>query len=193
IVWRITRGSLLNKSVIIAAILPLSIFLPQVLPWLLIVGGSYLAFEGAEKVRHWLTSRGKPGADPRDVAQRSSADEDQIVRAALRTDIVLSAEIMLISLGAIDATGWLVELAILVVVAILMTLGVYGVVWRPIKVDDVGGWLIRRSARAAKRLGALLVRAMPVVFRVITVVGVVAMLWIGGQILIEISAEAGFT
>src|SRR5699024_7873374 len=90
-------------------------------------------------------------------------------------------------------TGWLVELAILVVVAIIMTLGVYGVVGLLIKVDDVGGWLIRRPARAAKRLGALLVRAMPVVFRVITVVGVVAMLWIGGQVLIENSAEVGFT
>src|SRR5699024_5230377 len=92
VVWRITRGSLLNKSVIIAAILPLSIFLPQVLPWLLIVGGSYLAFEGAQKVRHWLASRGTPAADPRDVAQRSSADEDQIVRAAMRTNIVLYTE-----------------------------------------------------------------------------------------------------
>lgn len=193
VVWRITRGSLLNKSVIIAAILPLSIFLPQVLPWLLIAGGSYLAFEGAQKVRHWLASRGTPAADPHDVAQRSSADEDQIVRAALRTDIVLSAEIMLISLGAIDATGWLVELAILLLVAIIMTLGVYGVVGLLIKVDDVGGWLIRRPARAAKRLGAFLVRAMPVVFRVITVIGVVAMLWIGGQILIENVAEVGFT
>ena len=193
VVWRITRGSLLNKSIIIAAILPLSVFLPQILPWLLILGGSYLAFEGAEKVRHWLRSRGEPPADPQDVAERSDADEDQIVRAALRTDIVLSAEIMLISLGAIDATGWLVELAILVVVAILMTVGVYGVVGMLIKVDDVGGWLIRRRARVAKRLGAFLVRAMPWVFRVITVIGVVAMLWIGGQILIENSAEVGFT
>src|SRR5699024_11159596 len=164
VVWRITRGSLLNKSVIIAAILPLSIFLPQVLPWLLIVGGSYLPFE---------------------VAQRSSGAEEQVVGAALRIDIVLPVEIMLIALGAIDATGWLVELAILVVVAIIMTLGVYGVVRLLIKVDDVGGWLIRRPARAAKRLGALLVRAMPVVFRVIAVVGGVAMLSIGGQILIE--------
>src|SRR5699024_2077064 len=94
---------------------------------------------------------------------------------------------------AIDATGWLVELAILVLVAIIMTLGVYGVVGLLIKVDDVGGWLIRRPARAAKRLGVFLVRAMPVVFRVITVIGVVAMLWIGGQIRIENSAEIGVT
>src|SRR5699024_4283070 len=132
-------------------------------------------------------------AAPRGAAQRAGADEDQMVRAALRADIVLSAEIMLISLGAIDATGWLVDLAILVVVAIIMTLGVYGVVGMLIKVDDVGGWLIRRPARAAKRLGVFLVRAMPVVFRVITVIGVLAMLWIGSRIRSEHPAEVGFT
>lgn len=192
VVWRITRGSLLNKTIIIAVILPLSLFLPQALPWLLLAGGTYLAYEGAEKVWHWWRKRTRPPADPVEVAQRSPADENQIVRSALRTDIVLSAEIMLISLASITATGWLVELTILVVVAIIMTVGVYGVVGMLIKLDDVGMWLLKRRTRGTRRVGASLVKAMPWVFRILTVVGVVAMLWIGGQILIDNIAVIGW-
>lgn len=191
VVWRIARGSLLNKALIIAAILPLSIFLPQVLPWMLMAGGTYLAFEGAEKVWHWLARRGRT-PDAEDVVQRSEADEKQIVRAALRTDVVLSAEIMLISLASIKTDTWVVELMILVVVAIIMTLGVYGVVGVLIKLDDVGAWLVKRPREFSRRFGAGLVKAMPWAFRLLTVVGVVAMLWIGGQILIENIAEIGW-
>ncbi len=192
VVWRIARGSLLNKALIIAAILPLSLFLPKVLPWLLILGGTYLAYEGAEKIWHWWAHRGEPAPGPEEVTERSTADEDQIVRAALRTDIVLSGEIMLISLASIDATGWVIQLVILIVVAIAMTLGVYGVVGLLIKLDDVGIWLMKRSTEAAKKLGAAMVKAMPVVFQLLTIVGVIAMLWIGGQILVENVAAIGW-
>lgn len=192
VIWRIAKGSLWNKAIIIAAILPLSLFLPAALPWMLVAGGTYLAFEGAEKVWDWWGSRGStPSAE--EVIERTATDENQIVRAALRTDVVLSAEIMLISLAALDAGSWVMELVTLIVVAIIMTVGVYGVVGLLIKLDDVGAWLIRRASRAAKRFGAMLVKTMPVVFRFLTVVGVVAMLWIGGQILIENIAEIGWT
>lgn len=193
VVWRIARGSLLNKGLIIAAILPLSIFLPAALPWLLILGGTYLAYEGAEKAWQWWASRRDAAVDAREVIERTAADEDQIVRAALRTDVVLSAEIMLISLAAIASDSWVMELAILLVVAVTMTVGVYAAVGLLIKLDDVGAWLRRRPARAAKRVGTMLIRAMPKVFSLLTIVGVLAMLWIGGQILIENLAHIGWT
>ncbi len=192
VVWRITKGSLLNKSVIIVVILLLSVWAPGVFPWLLIVGGSYLAFEGAEKIVHAVASRRHPERDAEDVEARTSADENQIVASALRTDVVLSTEIMLISLAAIDAEGWLMRAATLVLVAIVMTLGVYGSVGLLIKFDDVGAWLMRRPRVVAQRVGASLVRAMPVVFQTLGVVGVVAMLWIGGQILAENLAKIGW-
>lgn len=192
VVWRITKGSLRNKAVIIAVILALSVWAPWVFPWLLIAGGSYLAFEGAEKVAHAIAARRRPHPEAGDVAARTPADEDQIVASALRTDVVLSTEIMLISLAAIYADNWLMRAAILVVVAIIMTLGVYGVVGALIKFDDVGSWLMRKPRAAAQRVGSGLVRAMPFVFQTLGIVGVAAMLWIGGQILAENLDRAGW-
>ncbi len=191
VVWRITKGSLLNKAVIIVVILLLSVWAPGVFPWLLIVGGSYLAFEGAEKIVHAIASRRHP-LDAEEIESRTPTDENQIVGSALRTDVVLSTEIMLISLAAIDAEGWLMRAATLVLVAIVMTLGVYGSVGLLIKFDDVGAWLMRRPRVFAQRVGAGLVRAMPVVFQTLGIVGVVAMLWIGGQILAENLAKIGW-
>lgn len=194
VVRRIARGSLLNKAIIIAIILPLSILLPQAIPWLLILGGSYLAYEGAEKAWHWWFTqrRSRRSTDVQEALERTSTDENQIVRAALRTDVVLSGEIMLISLGAIASDSWLVELGTLIVVAITMTLGVYGVVGMLIKLDDVGIWLVRRRTQVLKQIGRGLIRTMPRVFALLTVVGVLAMLWIGGQILIENLTEVGW-
>ena len=186
IIWRITRGSLINKAIIIAAVMPLSIWAPWVFPWLLLIGGSYLAYEGTEKVWHWVQTRrgAEHEATAEEVVERSEADEKQIVASAVRTDLVLSTEIMLISLANVDADGWLMRLGILIVVALAMTVGVYGAVALLVKMDDVGTWLMRRGSRASRRIGLGLVHAMPWVFRSLTVVGVVAMLWVGGHILL---------
>ena len=97
VVWRITRGSLLNKSVIVVGIMLLSVWAPWVFPWLLLIGGTYLAYEGAEKVLHWVRSRKNDTHTVEEILERSPADEKQIVRSAVRTDMVLSVEIMLIS------------------------------------------------------------------------------------------------
>jgi len=193
IIWRITRGSLVNKAAIIAAIMALSVWAPWVFPWLLLLGGSYLAYEGAEKVWPWLQSlRGaadEPSAE--ELVERTPADEKQIVSSAVRTDLVLSTEIMLISLANVDADTWTPRLAILALVALAMTAGVYGVVALLVKMDDVGLWLAQRGSALAAGVGRGLVRAMPVVFRVLSVVGVVAMLWVGGHILLTNLAEVG--
>ncbi|MBN9613773.1 MAG: DUF808 domain-containing protein [Actinobacteria bacterium] len=193
IIWRITRGSLVNKALIIALALPLSIWAPWVFPWLLVIGGSYLVYEGAEKVWHWIqAARGaEHEATTDEVTHRSAADEKQVVGSAVRTDLVLSTEIMLISLANIEATEWGMRLAVLVLVAVLMTVGVYGAVALLVKMDDVGLWLLRKRPRAAKRVGLGLIHAMPWVFRALSVLGVVAMLWVGGHILLTNLAEIG--
>jgi predicted DNA repair protein MutK len=193
VVWRITRGSLINKALIIVAIMLLSLWAPWVFPWLLLVGGTYLAYEGTEKVWHWIgTLRGHHDpATVEQVVQRTETDEKQIVSSAVRTDLVLSVEIMLISLANIDTDSWGTRLAILIVVGLLMTIAVYGTVALLVKMDDVGFWMRRRKPRSVKVLGTWLVKAMPVVFRALTVVGVVAMLWVGGHILVLNLAEVG--
>ncbi len=193
VVWRITRGSFANKAIIITAIMLLSIWAPWVFPWLLLIGGTYLAFEGAEKVWHWAGSlRGKK-VEPtvHEVVERTAVDEKKIVSSAVRTDLVLSTEIMLISLANIDADGWGQRLAILIVVAVIMTVAVYGVVALLIKMDDVGMWLAERQSAISRSFGSGLVKAMPWVFRALSLVGVVAMLWVGGHILLLNLAEVG--
>lgn len=193
IVWRITRGSLVNKAIIIVAIMLLSLWAPWVFPWLLLVGGTYLAYEGAHKVWHWVQEARGAAHEPtvEEVVERTETDEKSIVSSAVRTDLVLSTEIMLISLSNIDTDSWTMRLAMLVVVAIVMTVAVYGVVALLVKMDDAGLWMRRRRPRWVKVLGIWLVKAMPWVFRLLTVVGVVAMLWVGGHILVANLAEVG--
>lgn len=193
IVWRITRGSLVNKAIIITAIMLLSIWAPWIFPWLLLVGGTYLAYEGTEKVWHWLQQlRGAEHEHSvEEVLERTETDEKQIVGSAVRTDLVLSTEIMLIALANVDTDSWGMRLAILIVVAVLMTVIVYGAVALLVKMDDVGLWLMGRRGAAAQGLGRGLVKAMPVVFRLLSIVGVVAMLWVGGHILLANLAEVG--
>lgn len=201
VVWKITRGSLVNKAVIIVAIMLLSAWAPWIFPWLLVAGGTYLAYEGAEKVWHWI--RPAPAAAAgghRDaeaavaqVVERTAVDERQMVASAVRTDLVLSIEIMLISLANIEAASWGIRLATLAVVGIIMTVAVYGTVALLIRMDDVGFWLMRRPARWIKSLGAGLVKAMPAVFRCLTIIGTLAMLWVGGHLLLVNLAEVGAT
>ena len=193
VVWKITRGSLINKAGIIVGIMLLSVWAPWVFPWLLLVGGTYLAYEGAEKVWHWIGTLRGHGHEPtvEEVVERTETDEKQIVSSAVRTDLVLSIEIMLISLANIDEDSWLMRLAILVVVGVLMTVAVYGTVALLVKMDDAGFWMRRRRPRWVKVLGTWLVKAMPVVFRLLSIVGVVAMLWVGGHILLANLAEVG--
>ncbi len=191
VIWKITRGSLVNKAIIIIAIMLLSLWAPWVFPWLLLIGGTYLAYEGAEKVWHWIGSRHSDAHSVEAVVERTETSEKQIVGSAVRTDLVLSTEIMLISLANIESDSWVMRLAMLITVAVLMTVAVYGTVALLVKMDDVGFWLRRRRPRAVKVLGTWLVKAMPWVFRLLSIVGVVAMLWVGGHILVANLAEVG--
>lgn len=194
VVGAIAKRSLINKGIIIVAIMILSAIAPWVFPWALIVGGCYLAYEGAEKIIHRLRHRSEAAA-AQDVVERSPKDERSIVQGAATTDFVLSAEIMLISVDALESGDWWMRLAMLVVVAVLMTLLVYGSVGLLIKIDDAGRWIAERGVERAssflQAFGIGLVKLMPKVFALLTVVGVAAMLWVGGHLLIVNLADVG--
>ena len=190
IVWRIARASMFNKLVILLpAALLLDAFLPWVLTPLLMLGGAYLCYEGAEKVWHVLAphegtgdGQGAQAAETLDAARL----EESRVKGAIKTDFILSAEIMTISLAAIEAEGVWARGAILAVVAIAITATVYGAVALLVKADDVGLKMGAAGRLAATRsLGRGIVRAMPGVMTAISTVGTAAMLWVGGNILVH--------
>lgn len=189
IVWKIALGSIRNKLLII---LPLALLLSQFAPWaltpLLMLGGTYLVFEGAEKVLELLHIIRHH--DP--VSGEQVRDEKSIIGAAVRTDLILSAEIMVISLNEVAAEGFGMRTMILIAVALGMTIVVYGVVGLIVKMDDVGLHLAQRTSHFLQLIGRALVKAMPVIMSVLGKVGVVAMLWVGGHIILVGLDELGW-
>jgi uncharacterized protein len=186
IIKRIAVGSLRNKFLIILpAVLLLSQFVPWLLTPILMLGGAYLCYEGAEKVWAKIAHHDAHGA-----GDDAAPDEKTLVAGAVRTDLILSAEIMVITLNeVIDEPFWS-RLAILAVVALVMTVAVYGVVALIVKMDDAGLRLAQMSGAIAS-FGRGLVKAMPIVLTTLTVVGTAAMLWVGGHILLVGSDELG--
>ncbi len=199
IIRRIALGSLRNKMLIILpAILLLSELLPWVLTPLLMLGGTYLCYEGAEKVWERVAHH---GAEEHPAPPTASGDSDgsgsedlerSTVSGAIRTDFILSTEIMVIALDEVADEALLSRALILVVVALAITLLVYGVVGLIVKMDDVGLHLAGRTSPAARRTGRGLVAAMPRLLAALSAVGVVAMLWVGGHILLNGMHELGW-
>ncbi|GAA1967472.1 DUF808 domain-containing protein [Terrabacter lapilli] len=187
IIRRIAVGSLRNKLLVI---LPVIMVLSQFLPWLLtpilMVGGAYLAYEGAEKVWEILSGHREEQAGTGEV------DEDAVVSGAVRTDFILSAEIMVIALNEVDSEPFLSRLVVLAIVAVLITVLVYGVVGLIVKMDDVGLSLARRESGTSQRVGHALVKGMPRLLSVLSTVGIAAMLWVGGHILLVGVDELGW-
>lgn len=186
IVAKIARGSLFNKLVIL---LPALLLLQALAPWsiapLLILGGAYLCFEGAEKIWHAVTHKTDKG--PQQVETLDAAHlEEQRVKGAIKTDFILSAEIMTIALAAIDGGTIWTRAAVLVVVAVVITAMVYGAVALLVKMDDIGLRLSTLGRLSATRaLGRGIVAAMPAILSVISAVGTAAMLWVGGSIVVH--------
>ena len=190
IIWRITKGSLVNKLIIILPIaLLLSAFAPWALTPILMVGGTYLCYEGAEKILAKLTG---DGGHSEPVAATGPGAENQLVRSAITTDLVLSAEIMVISLNELIGKPAWEQAIVLVIVAVAITLLVYGAVGVLVKMDDIGLRLGESDSGAMQSLGRGLVAAMPKVLTVIGVIGVFAMLWVGGHILLAGVDEFGW-
>ena len=179
---KIAVGSLRNKLLLI---LPAALLLSQFLPWLLtpilMLGGTFLCYEGAEKI--WERFSGHH-AEETLTTELDAEAEKTMVSGAIRTDLILSAEIMVISLNEVSDEPFLTRAAILVVVAIAITFLVYGVVALIVKMDDVGIALTQRASTLAQKVGHGLVRAMPGLLATISAVGTVAMLWVGGHILL---------
>ena len=188
-IWRITKGSLINKLVII---LPIALILSWIAPWaltpILMCGGTYLCFEGAEKFFHAVLHRGEE--EQQTVEEKGADAEDSLVKSAITTDLILSAEIMVISLNEVmDQPFWL-RLGALVTVGILLTLGVYGAVGLLVKMDDIGLALLKRHD-GDSAVGTALVKGMPIVLNVIGIIGTAAMLWVGGHIVVKGLSEFG--
>ena len=187
IIRKIAVGSLRNKLLII---LPVIMVLSQFVPWLLtpilMVGGAYLAYEGAEKVWELVSGHHEEQAEAGEV------DEKAVVAGAIRTDFILSAEIMVIALNEVDTEPFVSRLIILVIVALLITALVYGVVGLIVKMDDVGLALAQRESGASQRVGRGLVKGMPRLLSLLSGVGIAAMLWVGGHILLVGVDELGW-
>jgi len=184
IIWRIARGSLFNKLVVITpVILALSVLLPWAITPILMAGGAFLCFEGAEKVIHALSHK-------EDLAEEAEVlndpdHETTMIKGAIRTDFILSGEIMVIALNEVAAEGFPMRTAALIVVAIAITVAVYGVVGLIVKMDDIGLNLAQRKLGATRALGRALVKGMPKVLAALAFIGTAAMLWVGGQIVVH--------
>ncbi|KEQ54228.1 DUF808 domain-containing protein [Sphingobium chlorophenolicum] len=185
IIWKIAKGSLRNKLLfLLPAALLLSAFAPWLLPPLLMLGGAFLCFEAAEKLLEAVQG-GHDLAEEALETHSSKELEDQKVSGAIRTDFILSGEIMAIALGTVAAEPIWEQAIILVVVAILITAGVYGVVGFIVKMDDIGLHLAERRSAGTRALGRAMVKAMPVLMRILSVVGTAAMLWVGGGLIVH--------
>ena len=193
IIRRIAVGSLRNKLlVILPAALLLSEFLAGLLTPLLMLGGAYLCYEGAHKVWERLSGHSAGHGGQAAGGGAGAADEDAVVAGAVRTDFILSAEIMVIALDEVADQALVARAVILAVVAVGITALVYGVVGLIVKMDDVGLRLAQRSSPRVAGTGRALVRAMPRLLAVIAVVGTAAMLWVGGHILLLGTDELGW-
>lgn len=194
IIWRITRGSFFNKLVLL---LPVAMLLANFAPWaitpLLMLGGSYLCFEGAEKIFHVLFPHGSHVIEADMSIKDPGHLEEQKIKGAIKTDFILSAEIMTIALAAIEVPNVWMQAATLAVVGIGVTVAVYGSVALIVKMDDVGLFLANNAPTPVGRgLGRGLVKFMPVLMWLLSVVGTAAMLWVGGSIIIHGLEVLGF-
>jgi predicted DNA repair protein MutK len=198
VVWAVCKGSLVNKLILVPAALLISAIAPWAITPLLMVGGAYLCFEGFEKLAHpWLHGKEEDAAHEAALMQALSdpgvdllALEKDKIKGAVRTDFVLSAEIIAITLGTVQGTPWTTQLSVLSGVALLMTVGVYGLVAGIVKIDDVGLYWSKKSAATAlgaarQALGRGLLRTAPVLMKLLSVVGTAAMFLVGGGILVH--------
>ena len=198
VVWAVAAGSFRNKLILVPAALALSALAPWAITPLLVIGGAYLCFEGVEKIAHrWLHSPAEDAARHAavsavldDAAQDIVAFERERIAAAVRTDFILSAEIIVIALGTVQTMPLQTRFGVLAAVALLMTVGVYGLVALIVKMDDAGLWLMRRAgngivASLQHSLGETLLAVAPRMLKLLAVAGTLAMFLVGGGIVVH--------
>ncbi len=192
VLWAITKGSFLNKLIILPLAFLLSAFLPWIIIPILMVGGVYLAYEGAEKIYEYFVPHEKAEAK-RELKTLSQEEilavEKEKIKSAILTDFILSIEIVIIALSTVTQSTLLVQIAVVTFVAFVATVGVYGIVGLIIRMDDLGYRLIRESeehdSKSLEKIGNILVAALPKVIRWLTVIGTIAMLLVAGGIYVH--------
>ncbi len=193
VVWAVAKGSMVNKAILVPAALAISAFVPMLITPLLMLGGAFLCFEGVEKLAHkFLHSAAEDEAEHESHVQANAnpaldlvAFEKDKIKGAVRTDFILSAEIIVIALGTVATAPFMQQVAVLVGIAVLMTVGVYGLVGGIVKLDDLGLWLSQKTSSAAQALGRGLLAAAPWLMKFLSVAGTAAMFLVGGGILVH--------
>ena len=193
VVWAVAKGSFINKLILVPTALLISALAPWAVTPLLMVGGAFLCFEGFEKLAHKFLHNEQEEAAERESLVKAVADpavdlvafEKDKVKGAVRTDFILSAEIIAITLGTVATAPFMQQVAVLTVIAIVMTIGVYGLVAGIVKLDDLGLWLTSRASKVAQSLGRGIVMAAPWLMKTLSVVGTAAMFLVGGGILVH--------
>lgn len=190
VVWAVAKGSMLNKAILVPAALLISAFIPWLIVPLLMVGGAYLCFEGFEKLAHkYFHSKAEDAAHHRELIEAVAnpevdmvAFEKDKIKGAVRTDFILSAEIIVIALGSVAAATFAKQAAVVVSIAVLMTVGVYGFVALIVKLDDIGMHLCKKPNPVAQFSGNFLLAAAPRLMKLLSVLGTAAMFMVGGGI-----------
>jgi len=185
VLWEITKGSFLNKIIIVPVILLLNVLLPAAIIIILIIGGFYLAYEGVEKIIEYICHTKKPVKQPELTESKVGPTEEKIkIKSAITTDFILSIEIIIIALSTVINSSLTIQILTLSVVSIIATVGVYGIVALVVRMDDLGFMLIVKSNRQGffNTIGQLLVKTLPIVIKVFSVVGTLALLLVSGGI-----------
>ena len=190
VVWRVAKGSMLNKAILVPAALAISAFMPWAVTPLLMVGGAFLCYEGFEKVAHKFLHKNEADAGKAEL-QAALADpavdlaqmEKDKIKDAVRTDFILSAEIIAITLGTVAGQDFWTQLAVLVGIALIMTVGVYGLVGGIVKLDDLGLYLSQKASSTAQSIGRGILWLAPWLMKFLSVAGTAAMFLVGGGII----------
>jgi predicted DNA repair protein MutK len=191
VLWKITKGSLLNKVIILPFAFILSAFLPLAVIIILVIGGAYLAYEGTEKIVEYLFHRNHAFGEEEEIIDTKEEEleyENKKVKGAIFVDFILSIEIVIIALGTVIEKPLSIQIPVVTLVAFLATVGVYGIVAVIVRMDDMGLKLITKSGNKPgfkRSLGVLLVKTLPIVIRVLTVVGTFAMILVAGGIFVH--------
>jgi uncharacterized protein len=193
VVWAVAKGSFLNKAILVPAALAISALAPWLVTPLLMLGGAYLCFEGFEKIAHKFLHSAAEDQAHKDALNKALVDpeldlvafEKDKIKGAVRTDFVLSAEIITIALGTVAASPFTTQVAVLSAVAVLMTVGVYGFVAGIVKLDDLGLWLSRKRSQVAQAVGHAILWVAPWLMKLLSVAGTAAMFFVGGGILVH--------
>ncbi|MFT4020108.1 MAG: DUF808 domain-containing protein [Acinetobacter sp.] len=187
VVGKVALGSLANKCILVPLALLISVFAPWLINPLLVIGGLFLCYEGVEKVIHTIQHRKQHQSEEADSANKPVADptayENEKIKGAIRTDFILSAEIVVITLGTVAATTLTNKIIVMSLIALVMTVGVYGLVALIVKIDDMGLYLSKKAEAWKQKLGGLLLAFAPILMKGLSIVGTIAMFLVGGGII----------